>query len=165
MTTRRDAKTSRKTVSAYEWTQEALDELPLWTLVRAFHPVAATLYELFARHELTPTQFGVLAQLATGAADSQAQLARRVLVTPQSLHVLVAELEGRGLLEISGGLRGRGRRQHLTLTTAGWTLIDLVRPELHRLNAPANVGLGKGASRQLNESLHALRRHLEAGDH
>ncbi|MBJ7289920.1 MarR family winged helix-turn-helix transcriptional regulator [Williamsia sp.] len=145
--------------SPHPWTQEALDALPLWTLVQAFHGVAGRLYGLFGQHDLTPTQFGVLAQLATGAVESQAELARRVLVTPQSLQVLVTELGARGLLDISGP-GGRGRRRRLELTDSGWELIDRVRPGLEQANNPAHLGLSPTDSARLNRSLHTLRHHL-----
>ena len=49
-------------------------------------------------HNLTVTQFAVLTALEEEPGLSNADLARRAFVTPQSMHVVLQELESRQLL-------------------------------------------------------------------
>lgn len=141
------------------WEPDQLDALPAWTLVRTFHALAPHLHHLFAQHGLTPPQFGVLATLAAEEPLTQAALARRVLVRPQSMHTLLRALIDRGLVTV-GARRGRGRPSIPRLTPAGRELLERVRPDLERMNAPAALGLDAPNAARLNEQLHAVRRRL-----
>lgn len=140
-----------------DWSDAFLDSLPAWTLVRAVRPVAARFYALFAEHDLGPTEFGVLAQLAAGAVPSQAELARRVLITPQSLHPLLATMIDRGLIARTGG-PGRGRRQNVELTLEGRAVLERIRPGLLRLNEASVLGVRDDEAESLNRILHAVLR-------
>src|ERR1700735_133715 len=51
-----------------------------------------------AAHNLTVTQFAVLTALEEEPGLSNADLARRAFVTPQSMHAVLQELESRQLL-------------------------------------------------------------------
>jgi hypothetical protein len=92
--------------------------LPAWTLVQAYHVVARGFTAVFAEVGLTPVQFGVLAVVADTPGPTQAELARAVMVRPQSVGEIVEVLERRGLLRREGE-GGRGRRRPLVLTDAG----------------------------------------------
>jgi DNA-binding MarR family transcriptional regulator len=113
---------------------------PLWTLIQAANVVSRGFTAVFAEFGLTPTQFGVLAYLAEGDGLTQAELARRVLVRPQSLGELVAPLLERGLVHRDGP-GGRGRRSGLTLTGDGAALLQRALPRVQEFHAPASSGL------------------------
>ncbi|WP_433304420.1 MarR family winged helix-turn-helix transcriptional regulator [Actinoplanes sp. CA-030573] len=125
-----------------------------WTLVRAHHAAARLFIETLGQAHLTPTQFGVLVQVATEPGQSQAELARRVLVTPQSIEELLASLERLG--HISRTHRRRGTATTVQLTPSEWDALDRATPLVQRLNTPEALGLTPDESRRLNALLHKV---------
>jgi DNA-binding MarR family transcriptional regulator len=89
-------------------------------------------------HDLTVTQFAVLTGLDDEPGLSNADLARRAFVTPQSMHAVLHELERRQLVVrsphpqhqrvLQAALTGAGRR---TLTSAA-SAVDAVEEEMLR---------------------------------
>lgn len=145
---------------------ELAAELPLWELVQTYHPAARRFGEVFAAAGLGPTQFGVLVALADTDADpdpgpSQADLARHVLVRPQSMGELVGGLLERGLI-IREGPGGRGRRARLRITTAGRAALAQAVPGVEVANAPAALGLTATEVGTLVDLLRRVRASLEA---
>lgn len=136
---------------------EALDGLVTWTLIRAAHAAERRLTVLFAEHGLTPVQFGVLAHLATGRAVTSAELAREVLVRPQSIAAIVDGLVGRGLV-VRVGERTRGRRNPIELSGAGHALLEQVWPVVRAANEPGALALDATTTTELNRTLHHLLR-------
>lgn len=137
--------------------------LPLWELVQTHQVVARSFRELFAAHGLTPNQFGVLACLADGDDFTKAQLARAVLVTPQSMDPLIDSLLARGLVRRDGP-PGRGRAAGIGITPAGLDLLAVVRPRVAALNAPDAIGLPSEALPTFVEHLRAVRERLDGPD-
>lgn len=131
----------------------------LWELVQTAHVAARRFTEVFAEAGLTPAQFGVLASLADGDDLSQADLARAVLVRPQSMGRLVAAMVARGLVDRAGP-GGRGRRTGLALTPAGRRALDVARPAAYALNEPAALGLTADQVAVLVDHLTAVRARL-----
>ena len=131
----------------------------LWDLVQTAHVAQRRLTEVFADLGLTPAQYGVLASLADGDDLSQAELARAVLVRPQSLAAVIDTLVGAGLVR-RGGPRGRGRRQALSLSDRGRELVAAARPAAYRLLRPEVTGLDPEQSRELAAMLTVVRQHL-----
>nr|WP_052477567.1 MarR family winged helix-turn-helix transcriptional regulator [Kibdelosporangium sp. MJ126-NF4]CEL12786.1 Transcriptional regulator, MarR family [Kibdelosporangium sp. MJ126-NF4]CTQ98472.1 Transcriptional regulator, MarR family [Kibdelosporangium sp. MJ126-NF4] len=138
-----------------EWTSEDLAVLPAWTVVQAYHALARRLYELFARHGLTPVQFGVLAQLADSPDLLQAELARRVLIRPQSMTGVIADLSERGLLRRQGP-GGRGKPVPVRLTEEGRAVLKAAGVSIREFNEPAALGLETYEAGMLNALLHKL---------
>ena len=127
--------------------------LPAWNLVQTAHVVGLRFAEMFAAVDLTPTQFAILMHLDDDDEGlTQAQLARRVLVRPQSMGALVAALLERGLV-IRDGPAGRGRRSGITLTDAGRGALQRAWPAVRALNTPAALGLTPAQAAMLDESL------------
>ena len=126
--------------------------LPAWTLVQASHLVARGFQEVFGRVGLTPTQFGVLAELAEGGRPTQADLARVVMLRPQSMGELIESLLVRGLVERDGP-GGRGRRAAITITDAGRAALAAAWPGVRAFNAPESLGLTDSEARELDRLL------------
>lgn len=133
--------------------------LPLWELVQTSHVVARAFRELFAQHELTPTQFGVLASLADGDDFTKAQLARANLITPQSMDPLIESLLQRGLVSRDGPPR-RGRAAGVRITRAGQDKLAATLPDVIELNAPNTIGLTAEQVHDLISQLQTIRTQL-----
>jgi DNA-binding MarR family transcriptional regulator len=133
---------------------------PLWTLVQAAHVVARGFTAVFAEVGLTPTQFGVLAHLVDDEGLSQAELARRVLVRPQSMGELVGFLLDRGLVRREGP-GGRGRRSGLVITTAGRALYEAALPGVAAFHRPESTGLSPEQLAVLEELLRTVLRRMD----
>ncbi|WP_300013045.1 MarR family winged helix-turn-helix transcriptional regulator [Pseudonocardia sp.] len=133
------------------------ETFPAWTLVQAAHVVARGFTAVFAEVGLTPSQFGVLAYLADDDGLTQAELARRVLVRPQSLGELVGPLLERGLVRRDGP-GGRGRRSAIVITDEGRAVMAAALPGVRAFNAPGSLGLTAEQLRELDELLHIVLR-------
>nr|WP_225954958.1 MarR family winged helix-turn-helix transcriptional regulator [Kibdelosporangium phytohabitans] len=104
---------------------------------------------------MTPVQFGVLAQLAATPELLQAELARSVLIRPQSMAAVITQLVDRGLLE-RRGTGGRGRPVPIRLTDEGRQLLGQASAAVRRYNEPATLGLESYEAGMLNALLHKV---------
>ena len=87
----------------------------MWLLKRAFHSGHRAVNDAIHSFGVTPTQIGVLNRLAQEPGLSGAELARRLLVTPQASQLALTGLEQRGLVERRADPEhGRIVRTHLT---------------------------------------------------
>lgn len=87
----------------------------MWLLKRAFHCGHRAVSEAIHPFGVTPTQIGVLHRLAEEPGLSGADLARRLLVTPQASQLDLTGLEQRGLVERRADpAHGRIVRAYLT---------------------------------------------------
>lgn len=116
------------------------------------HVVGLRFVEMFAAVDLTPTQFAILMHLDDDEGLTQAQLARRVLVRPQSMGALVTTLLTQGLV-VRDGPGGRGRRSGVSLTDAGREALQRAWPAVRALNTPDALGLTPAQAAMLDESL------------
>lgn len=130
-------------------TEDDIDALVTWSLIRAAHRAQRELTALFAHHGLSPVQFGVLSHLGTGTDFTQAQLARKVLVRPQSLSGVLDGMVARDLITRDSE-RSKGRRNPLTLTPAGRDLLDEVWPSVQAANRPERLGMNATEVAALN---------------
>lgn len=76
-----------------------LTENTLWWLKQAFYFSLTEVNESVKEHGVTTAQIGVLRQLTNQPGLSGAELARRLLITPQGVQLALAALEKRGLVE------------------------------------------------------------------
>ncbi|GAA4968764.1 MarR family winged helix-turn-helix transcriptional regulator [Pseudonocardia tropica] len=144
------------------------EDVPLWELIRTAHVVARGFQRVFARAGLTATGFGVLAELADrertgGPPPSQAELARIVLLRPQSVGELVTDLVARGLVRRDGP-GGRGRRAGLELTDDGRAALQRARPLVQEFTAPEAIGLDRDRTAELTAMLRTVRETLAAAE-
>lgn len=124
--------------------------------MRTAHVLGLRFGEMFADIDLTPTQFGILRALAATEGLTQAQLAREVLVRPQSMGVLISTLIDRGLV-VRHGPAGRGRRTGLALTADGHDALDRAWPMVRKFNTPDALGLTSAQTAMLEELLDTVR--------
>jgi DNA-binding MarR family transcriptional regulator len=104
-------------------------------------------------HDLTVTQFAVLTGLDEEPGLSNADLARRAFVTPQSMHAVLQELERLQLVMrsphpqhqrvLQAALTGAGRR---TLTSAAAEVDAIEEQMLRKLSNPARSRLASALS-------------------
>ncbi|WP_024441884.1 MarR family winged helix-turn-helix transcriptional regulator [Mycobacterium sp. UM_WGJ] len=71
----------------------------LWLLKQAFYYSLTTVNEAISDHGVSTAQIGLLRQLAGEPGLSGAELARRLLITPQGVQLALSALERRGLVE------------------------------------------------------------------
>ncbi|GAB90669.1 MarR family winged helix-turn-helix transcriptional regulator [Gordonia rhizosphera] len=76
-----------------------LTENILWLLKQAFYYSLTSVNEAVSQDGVTTAQIGVLRQLSEEPGLSAAELARRLLITPQGVQVALTALERRGLVE------------------------------------------------------------------
>ena len=71
----------------------------LWLLKQAFHFSLTSINEAISSHGVTTAQIGLMRQLANEPGLSGAELARRLLISPQGTQLALSALERRGLVE------------------------------------------------------------------
>ena len=135
-----------------ELTVQELDEVLTWSVVRVARFAGQRLAERLAAHGLNPVHFGVLAYLAIAPEMTQADLARAVLVRPQSIAPLLDGLEDRGLIRRTGD-RTRGRRNPVQITDRGRQALDAVWDIALSTNDLSDAGLTTQESAELNRLL------------
>jgi DNA-binding MarR family transcriptional regulator len=136
----------------HEFTDADLASVVTWSAVRAARRLERILTDVLGAWDLTPVQFGVLVQLAVRSRITQASLARDVHVRPQSMDPLLTGLEARGLVARSAE-RGRGRRNPVTLTAAGASLLREVWGPVTATNDLSGFGLDADEAHDLNLAL------------
>ena len=71
----------------------------LWLLKQAWYFSLTTVNDAVSEHGVSTAQIGMLRQLADEPGLSGADLARRLLISPQGVQLALKELERRGLVE------------------------------------------------------------------
>jgi DNA-binding MarR family transcriptional regulator len=137
------------------------EPLLVWDLVRTARLVERALVAVFDDLDLSPTEFGVLDALdEDGRGPTQAELARRVLVRPQSLHTLIGSLLDRGLV-VRDGPAGRGHRTGIVLTDAGRRALARARPTVRAGNHHTVLGIDGDRAAELDRILADIRAALD----
>jgi len=122
-----------------------------YLLVRAAHEVSRSWLAAVRRHGINPTQFGTLAILAREPASSQGELARRVMVTPQSMSDSIGALVSAGLLVRHAVERGRTAR--LEVTAEGKAVLRRAYPVVEAANDACFTMLSSSQRRNLKALL------------
>jgi DNA-binding MarR family transcriptional regulator len=124
----------------------------LWLLKQAFHFSLNSVNDALSVHGVTTAQMGLLRQLAGEPGLSGAELARRLLISPQGVQLALTALEGRGLVERKQDPQhGRILRAYLTdqgraVTTGAFADAVAAHEKVFGVLTPAE-------QRQLNELL------------
>lgn len=111
--------------------------------------------------EVTPPQFAVLTMLHAYPGISNADVARLSLLTPQTVSVIVANLEK------MGGIARRphsihGRIQHLDVTKAGRKLLSRCRERVQKIEAWLLEGLTAAEEKAIRRWLGGIASRQEA---
>ncbi len=137
------------------WSGGDPDRFTALTVVRATQVLGRVFAATLAPFDLPPHQFSVLLHLVERPGISQADLARVVLATPQSVGQLIRVMEDRGLIERTPPA-GRGLPSALYPSTTGQALLDEVTPHVLAAFAPDALGLDATSHDRLNDDLHSI---------
>ena len=102
--------------------------------------------------EVTPPQFSVLTMLAAYPGHSNADLARLALLTPQTVSVIIANLERAGAV-VRRPHEVHGRIQHLDLSPGGKALLAECRACAHAVETELIAGLTAAGERAIRRWL------------
>lgn len=142
------------------WSGGDPDDFTALTLVRASLVLRQIFSATLAPFALPPQQFSVLMHLVERPGISQADLARVVLATPQSVGELVRVMVERGLVERTPP-SGRGLPFAVYASPRGRALLDEVTPAVLAAFSATALGLDADRYEQLNVDLHTLMSSLE----
>jgi DNA-binding MarR family transcriptional regulator len=117
---------------------------------------------LVAPHGLTVPQYTALSILRDRAGLSNAQLARRSYVTPQSMNEVIAALERDGLVARSPAAN-HGRVLEMTLTDAGHDVLGRCGQAVDEMESRMLADLDDEGRAQLLKALKDCVHHLGAG--
>lgn len=112
---------------------------------------------------VTQPQFATLTMLAAYPGLSNADLARLALLTPQTLSVIVANLERAGSL-VRKPHAVHGRIQHIDLSDSGRALLRACRERVNRLEGELTSGLSAEDERLVRRWLVGVATTDTAGD-
>ena len=106
---------------------------------RAQQALRVALDGALAEAGLTTAQYATMAAVADDSGLSNAALARRVFVTPQTVHGVVRGLEGMGWVERA---QGSGRSVEIRLTDAGRKALEKGHEAAADIERRMTTGLG-----------------------
>ena len=110
--------------------------------------------------DLTTPQYSALTQLASETGLSNAELARRCFVTPQTMHQLAGGLEARGLVERSQH-PGHGRIIQMGITETGRELLAEAQKLVHAVENKMTQAISNAEKQQVSRILEKCRVALE----
>ena len=125
-----------------------------YLVVRVADQVSRPWSRAMRTHGINPRQFSLLAVLAREPELSQGELARRVMVTPQSMSESIAGLLAAGLLRRDRPKRGWATK--VALTAAGTALLRKAYPVVEASNRESFSGLTSNERKQLRHLLRKL---------
>lgn len=142
------------------WSGGDPDDLMALTVVRTAQTLSRVFSATLAPFGLPPHHFSVLLHLVERPGMSQADLARVVLATPQSVGELIRVMEDRGLVQRTPPV-GRGRPAAVFASEAGRAALDEVTPAVLAAFTPVALGIDEKTHDRLNVDLHAIITALE----
>lgn len=113
-------------------------------------------------HELTVSQYSCLEQLSQVPDQTNAQLARRTFVTPQSMNDVLRGLQRRDLLERPSEAP-TGRARPTRITPAGQDLLDQARQALQPVEQNLHGAMSAPDRQQMLTNLRSIIRAMEQG--
>ena len=133
-----------------------------YVIARLDRAIRREIADMAAPHGLTATQFTALSVLRTGKGLSNAQLARRSYVTPQSMIEMLGTLENKGLVQRAPA-PDHGRIMHVELTAKGRKVLAQCDAEIDRLEAKMTRELSPAQLAAFERSLRSCVHMLGAG--
>jgi len=126
-----------------------------YSVVRLAHILQRRFERALAKEELSARQFGALSILAQSPAPASAEIARAVLITPQSMSALVGVLEERGLIERDHGSLN-GARAEVRITRKGASVLRRAYALVSREDDRLAALIGRERLTRLNADALAL---------
>lgn len=148
------------TTPSPRWSGGDPDAFTALTLVRVSQVMTRVFSAALAPFDLPPHHFSVLLHLVEQPGISQADLARVVMATPQSVGELVRVMEDKGLVKRTPPAT-RGLPIAVYATEAGQAVLDEVTPAVLAAFTPEALGHDAKTNQRLNEDLHAILSALE----
>ncbi|QWC84676.1 MarR family winged helix-turn-helix transcriptional regulator [Nocardioidaceae bacterium] len=137
------------------WSGGDPDDLTSLTLIRVSLVFRRVFTETLAPFDLPPQHFSVLLHLVQKPGRSQADLAREVLATPQSVGELLRGMEESGLVERTPP-EGRGLPARVYASERGRALLEEVTPHVLAAFSAESLGLPESTYERLNGDLHTI---------
>lgn len=110
-----------------------------YEFIRRADTLSARFTQALREHGLTSRQFSALAVIAAGTTHSSAELARAIVMTPQSVGTLLDVLESRGWVHRASGT---GSRLSTTLSESGQEKLASAYVTVDRLDREVRAALG-----------------------
>jgi DNA-binding MarR family transcriptional regulator len=133
-----------------------------YVIARLDRAIRREIAEMAAPYGLTATQFTALSVLRTGKGLSNAQLARRSYVTPQSMIEMLGTLENKGLVQRAPA-PDHGRIMHVELTAKGRRVLAQCDAEIDRLEEKMTSELSPAQLAAFERTLRSCVHMLGAG--
>jgi DNA-binding MarR family transcriptional regulator len=133
-----------------------------YVIARLDRAIRRQIADMVAPHGLTATQYTALSVLRMGKGLSNAQLARRSYVTPQSMIEMLGTLEGKGLIARSPA-PDHGRILRTELTPKGRRLLSRCDESLDRIETEMTRELTPDELRAFEHMLRSCVHMLHAG--
>lgn len=128
-------------------------DYPGYSIVRLAHALEARMNAALKKEaDLSVRQFGTLAQIEANPGIASAELARLILITPQSMGALVAGLERDGLLARDRS-PGPGLRLGMVLTPLGHARLAQGYAAANRLREEEETWIGAERAARLNRDI------------
>ena len=133
-----------------------------YVIARLDRAIRRQIADMVAPHGLTATQYTALSVLCMGKGLSNAQLARRSYVTPQSMIEMLGTLEAKGLIERSPA-PDHGRILRTELTAKGRRLLSRCDEALDRIETDMTRELSPEELQSFEHMLRSCVHMLHAG--
>ena len=149
-------------MSATETADEGREPTLLYLVGRIDRVVRRAMGEVLKAQGLSVNQYATLSVLDRRSGLSNAQLARRALVSPQSMNEVLLALEQRGLVRRRAH-PDHGRILQARLTAEGRALLAHCDAEVHQVEARMVSGLSRDEQAALRGALLSSIRALQGG--
>ena len=133
-----------------------------YVIARLDRAIRRQIADMVAPHGLTATQYTALSVLRMGKGLSNAQLARRSYVTPQSMIEMLGTLEAKGLIERSPA-PDHGRILRTELTPKGRRLLSRCDAAINRMEIEMTRELSPEQLDEFEQMLRSCVHMLHAG--
>jgi DNA-binding MarR family transcriptional regulator len=153
---------AKRSVSATETTADDREPTLLYLIGRIDRVVRRAMGTVLEGQGLSVNQYATLSVLDRREGLSNAQLARRALVSPQSMNEVLLALEQRGLVRRRAH-PDHGRILQARLTAKGRALLARCDAEVHQLEARMVSGLSEDEQAALRGALLSSIRTLQGG--
>jgi DNA-binding MarR family transcriptional regulator len=153
---------AKRAARATEVADDGTEATLLYLVGRIDRVVRRAIGAVLRAQGLSVNQYTTLSVLDRRSGLSNAQLARRALVSPQSMNEVLLTLEERGLVRRHAH-PDHGRILQARLTTKGRSLLARCDAEVHEVEARMVTGLGDEDRRALRRALLCGIRSLQGG--